>query len=150
MVPCTPIIIWKLKYLYTMLRFQPGMFNSQHKSSLKSLQSFVIKVTTMKNTDDFHCKMKPSYTTTKLTLFAVSKDEGGYWCVHWECTVCTAVSPIGNVKQWKNQVRSLSHCQVMLVWRYSISQSGRQSINRKLTFSSLLWNITVVHDYFIP
>ena len=29
----------------------------------------------MKNTDDFHYKGKPSCATTKLTPFAVSKDE---------------------------------------------------------------------------
>ena len=34
-----------------------------------------IKVATMKNTDDFHYERKPSCTTTKSTLFAVSKDE---------------------------------------------------------------------------
>ena len=33
------------------------------------------KVATMKNTDDFHYKGKPSHATTKSTLFAVSKDE---------------------------------------------------------------------------
>ena len=34
-----------------------------------------IKIATMKNTDDFHCEGKPSRTTAKSTLFAVSKDE---------------------------------------------------------------------------
>ena len=30
---------------------------------------------TMKNTDDFHYKGKPSHATTTSTLFALSKDE---------------------------------------------------------------------------
>ena len=34
-----------------------------------------IKIATMKNTDDFHYKRKPSHATAKSTLFAVSKDE---------------------------------------------------------------------------
>ena len=34
-----------------------------------------IEVATMKNTDDFHYEGKPSHATTKLKLFAVSKDE---------------------------------------------------------------------------
>ena len=34
-----------------------------------------IKIATMKNTDGFHFKGKPSPATTKLTLFTVSKDE---------------------------------------------------------------------------
>ena len=29
----------------------------------------------MKNTDDSHYKKKPSHATTKLTVFAVNKDE---------------------------------------------------------------------------
>ena len=41
------------------------------------LSTFVIKIATMKSTDDFHYKGKPSHATTKLIPFAVSKDEGG-------------------------------------------------------------------------
>ena len=40
---------------------------------LKSI--IAIKIATMKNTDDSHYEGKPSRATTKLTLFAVSKDE---------------------------------------------------------------------------
>ena len=36
---------------------------------------YVIKVATMKNTDDFFYKRKPFRTTAKSTLFTVSKDE---------------------------------------------------------------------------
>ena len=43
------------------------------KNCLKSTSE--IKTATMKNTDDFCYEGKPSHTTTKLTLFAVSKDE---------------------------------------------------------------------------
>ena len=40
-----------------------------------SKSTSAIKIATMKNTDDFHYKGKPSHATTKLTFFAVSKDE---------------------------------------------------------------------------
>ena len=40
-----------------------------------SKSTSAIKVATMINTDDFHYERKPSRATTKLTLFAVSKDE---------------------------------------------------------------------------
>ena len=40
-----------------------------------SKSTSTIKIATMKNTDDFHYEGKPSHATTKLTLFAVSKDE---------------------------------------------------------------------------
>ena len=40
-----------------------------------SKSTSAIKIATMKNTDDFHYKVKPSCATAKSTLFAVSKDE---------------------------------------------------------------------------
>ena len=40
-----------------------------------SKSTSAIKKATMKNTDDFCYEEKPSRATTKLTLFAVSKDE---------------------------------------------------------------------------
>ena len=43
------------------------------KNCLKSTSA--IKIATTKNTDDFHCKEKPSHATAKSPLFAVSKDE---------------------------------------------------------------------------
>ena len=43
------------------------------KNCLKSTSA--IKLATMKNTDDFRYKGKPSRATTKSTLFTVSKDE---------------------------------------------------------------------------
>ena len=42
-----------------------------------SKRTSAIKIATMKNTDDFRYEGKPSRATTKLTLFAVSKDEWG-------------------------------------------------------------------------
>jgi len=57
-----------------------------------------IKVATMKITNDFCYERKPSHATTKSTLFAVSKDEGGHWQIHKECIISTAVSkkaPLG-------------------------------------------------------
>ena len=40
-----------------------------------AVQTSAIKIATMKNTDNFCYKGKPSRATTKLTLFAVRKDE---------------------------------------------------------------------------
>ena len=42
-----------------------------------SKSTSAIKIATMKNMDDFRYEGKPSHATTKLTLFAVSKDEWG-------------------------------------------------------------------------
>ena len=44
------------------------------KNCLKSTSA--IKTATMKNTDDFRYEGKPLHAITKLTLFAVSKDDG--------------------------------------------------------------------------
>ena len=80
---------------------------------------------------------KPSNATTKSMLFTVSKDE-------WNTKEDTGkslkntlyalryakryLSGWSNIKQWKNQARSLSRYRVMLDWRY---QSVRQSVRRK-------------------
>ena len=45
----------------------------QNSNYLKNI--FVIKVATMKNTNNFCDKRKPSHATAKLTLFTVSKEE---------------------------------------------------------------------------
>jgi len=76
---------------------------------------------------------KPSRATTKLMLFTVNKDE---WnpkedtgkslknALHVLRYAKTHLSGWSNVKQWKNQAGSLSHYQVMLVWRHqAVSQS---------------------------
>ena len=107
------------------------------KNCLKSTSA--IKISTIKNTDDFRYEGKPSRAITKSTLFAVSKDE-------WE-TKNTGksmknalyvlwyakrhLSGQSNVEQWNNQACSLGRYRVMLVWRnqpvsyllnYSVSQ----------------------------
>jgi len=77
----------------------------------------------MKIASDFHCKWKPSCAYHKLTLFIVSKDEwhtkegtdksvknalyvqqyGKWHLMDWS-----------DVKQWKYQSYSFSHCQITL------------------------------------
>ena len=53
------------------------MFNQLHSSTNQELFEIHLynQIATMKNTDDFCFEGKPSRTTTKLTLFAVSNDE---------------------------------------------------------------------------
>ena len=60
----TTLCCWLCSTCYTAIRI---------KNCSKSISA--IKIATMKNTDDFCYKGKPSCATTKLTLFAVSKDE---------------------------------------------------------------------------
>ena len=78
----------------------------------------------MKNTGDFHYEGKPSRAIAKSTLFAVSKDE-------WDTKEDTGksmknalyvlpyakghLSGQSNIKQGKNQARSLSRYRVTLV-----------------------------------
>jgi len=65
-------------------------------------------------------------STTKLTLFMVSKDE---WDTKEGTDTCKSMKNTfnackrhllgwSNIKQWKNQAGSLSHCWVTLVWRH--------------------------------
>ena len=73
--PRTPAINYRLKsekrIHYALFSV---MFNLLHSiNCLKSTSA--TKVTIMKNTDDFRYEGKPSQATTKLTLFAVNKDE---------------------------------------------------------------------------
>ena len=71
MAPHAPVINYCLKSeVSIILRCQPAL---RIKKCLKSTSA--IKVATMKNTDDFCYKGKPSRTAAKLTPFAVSKDE---------------------------------------------------------------------------
>ena len=54
------------------------MFNPLHSITNEELFKKHLcnqRVATMKNTDDFYYKGKPSHATTKSTLFAVRKDE---------------------------------------------------------------------------
>ena len=75
-------------------------------------------------TDDFRYERKPSRATTKSTLFAVSKEEWdtkedtGKSMKNALCVLRYAkrhLSDRSNVKQGKNQARSLSHYRVTLV-----------------------------------
>jgi len=93
-------------------------------------------------------KRKPSHATTESTLFAVSKDE---WNIK-EGTgkfmknilyilqyVKRHLSGQSNIEQWKNQVRSLSHCRAMLIWRHQadrqlVSQSVNQSVENSIKY----------------
>jgi len=61
-------------YIFIVYTLLPAMFNPLCSSTNQQLfkRTFVIKVATMKITDDFHNKWKP---TTKSTLFVVNKDE---------------------------------------------------------------------------
>ena len=72
------------------------MFNLLHSSANEELlkSTSTIKVATMKNMDDFRYEGKPSHTTAKSTLFAVSKDEwdtneeNGKSMKRMHCTYC--------------------------------------------------------------
>ena len=56
-----------------------------------SKSASAIEVATMKNTDDFCYKGKPSHATDKSTPFAVSQDEWDTKEDHEECIVHTVV-----------------------------------------------------------
>ena len=84
-------------------------------------------------------KRKPSCATTNLALFAVSKDEWDTkedtkspWRMH--CTYCGMPKAPSNVEQWKNQVRSLSRCQVMRLSE-GICQLLSQSVTQSVSYS---------------
>ena len=117
---------------------------TQHYES-RTVQKAPLKVATMKNTDDFCYKGNPSHATTKSALFAVSKDE-------WDTKEDTGksmknalyvlqyakrhLSGRSDVKQWKDQARSLSRYRVTLVWRH-ISQSVSRKFRFRLTNTAL-------------
>ena len=79
---------------------------------------------------------KPSHATTKLMLFTPSEDE---WntkedtgkslknALHVLQCAKRHLSGWSDVEQWKNQARSVSRYQVMLVWRH---QAGRQLVSQ--------------------
>ena len=75
-MPQLSIIIRKVKHPLSMLRCQ---LCSTCYTALRikncSKSTSIIKVVTMKNTDDFCYEGKPSHATIKSTPFAVSKDE---------------------------------------------------------------------------
>jgi len=61
-----------LTYLLSKLRCDP-LYNSTNQQLLKRTPA--IKVVTMKITDDFRYKRKPSHTYHNIDTFVVSKDE---------------------------------------------------------------------------
>ena len=71
------VINYRLKVKYPLLFVvgcvQPVTWQYESRTVMKSTSAN--KIATMKNTDDFHYKEKPSHATAKSTLFAVSKDE---------------------------------------------------------------------------
>ena len=71
MEPRVPVINCLKSEVFIMLHCQLHVCTNQE--LFKSTSA--IKVATMKITDDFHYKGKPSCATAKLTPFAVSKDE---------------------------------------------------------------------------
>ena len=77
MVPHAPAANYRLKSeVFIMLRCQlrsPRYTALRIKNCLKSTSA--IKVATMQNADNFCYEGKPSCATTKLTPFALSKDE---------------------------------------------------------------------------
>jgi len=65
----------KLKYPFPLSVSCVQLISQQYESITVLKSTSVIKVTTMKNTDNSVTQRKPSCETTKLMLFAVSKDE---------------------------------------------------------------------------
>ena len=76
------------------------------KNCLKSTSA--IKIATMKNTDDFCYKGKPSHAIAKSTLFAVSQDE-------WDTNK-------GTSKSMKNTLHVLRYAKRHLLGRSDIEQ----------------------------
>ena len=71
----TPQLSFETEVSFALLcqLFLPCYTAVRIKNCLKSTS--VIKVATMKNTDNFRCTKEASLATTKLLLFNVSKDE---------------------------------------------------------------------------
>ena len=85
MVPCVPATNYCLESEVSIKLC--GQRCSTHYTALQikncSKSTSVIKVTAMKNTDNFHCEGKPLCATAKLAPFAVSQDERDYKGRHW-------------------------------------------------------------------
>jgi len=122
--PCAPPTYWKED---TSL---PAMFNPLCSSTNQLLfkKSFY-------NQSNHYRQFNGSHhvPTTKSTLFVVNKDE---WytkeghaksmkdALHVQRYGKRHLSGWSDIKQWKNQAYSLSHCRVTWVWRH---QAGRQA-----------------------
>jgi len=127
MVPRAPVIVWNWSIHYTSLS---AVFNSLHSSTNQELfEKHLCKESSHyeKYGRFLATQRNPSRATTKLMLFAVSKDG-------WNTKEDTGkslkntlyilqyakryLSGWSDSEQWKNQASSLSHYRVMLVWRH--------------------------------
>ena len=108
------------------VHFLSVMFNPLHSKNCSKIT--LIKVVTMKNTDNFHCT-NPSCATTKSTLIAVNKDEWdtkedtGKSMKNIHCTYYSMPKGTSRLKwrqKWKNQAYGLSHYRVTHVWRHQL------------------------------
>jgi len=136
MVPHAPVIVWNWSIHCPSLS---AMFDLLHNSANQEVFEKYLcnKSSYYENYGQFLVmQRKPSHATTELTLFTVSKDE---WstkedtgkslknALHVLRCAKRHLSGWSNIKQWKNQARSLSRFRVMLVWRY---QAGRQLVSQ--------------------
>jgi len=131
MVPCAPVIVWNWHIHFPSLS---AMFNSLHDNTNQELfekhlynQGSHYEKYGQFTWDNWQFPL--SHATTKLTLFTVSKDE---WNTKEDSgkSLRNALDVLlyakrylsgwSDVKQWKNQARSLSHCQVTPVWRHQV------------------------------
>jgi len=116
--PVISIIIYCKKEVSIVLKFS-AMFNTAV-YCLKS--TFAINVATMNIMDNFRYERKPSYATTKSTLFAISKDE-------WDIADKNLLYIFGYAKRHLRPKRHLTAkivkpLAIVLVWRHQlVSQS---------------------------
>jgi len=144
---CAPHLhIYHLKRRHFIASYvQPVM---QQYESLK--RTFAIKVATMKITDNSITNGSHHVPTTKSALFVESKDE---WntkddtgksmknALHAQWYGKRHLSSWSNIKQWKNQAHSLSHCWAMRVWRHQAGrQDGRQAVTPVVSQQKIMLN----------
>ena len=103
----------------------------QIKNCSKSI--FEIKVSSMKNTDNFHYEGKPSRAIAKLTPFAVSKDE---WDTKEDtgkstikCTVRAAICQKARVTSNSEKIKPVALAVIELCLFEGISYSVSQSVS---------------------
>jgi len=71
----TPVIVWKLKYLWCFIISHVKLVTQQYESI--GVQKLLCNQSNhYKNTDDFHCEKKPSHATTRSTLLLSAKMNG--------------------------------------------------------------------------
>jgi len=116
----SPVIIMLCRYIDTVASYiQPVV---QQYESLKITSA--IEVGTMKITDNFRYKWKPSCAYHKIDTFCSKQrwmgHKGRPCYVHEECNVFTVVHLLGwiGIEQQKNLACNFSHCWVTWVWRH--------------------------------